>query len=163
MADPQEQRLQFISVGVRKEERLKFVSLSFTNLGGKRSRARVALETKPGRTAVGTSAGSDSKIGRLWSAAHAMVEAIKRAVDATPDAFELLDLKHVKVFDATAVIVAIAVRYDTTIERMVGFCVVDTMDPDRAGPLAVLNGTNRFLGAVFDGKISWKKPILFDR
>ncbi len=163
MADPQEQRLQFISVGVRKEERLKFVSLSFTNLAGKRSCARVALETKPGRTAVGTSTGPDSNIGRHRSAARAIVETIKRAVDATPDAFELLDLKQVKVFDATVVIAAVAVRYDTKVERMVGFCVVDTRDPDRAAPLAVLNATNRFLGAILDGKISWKKPTLFGR
>ncbi len=163
MADAQEQRLEFIGVRVSKEERLKFVSLSFTNLARKRSCARVALETKAGRTAVGTSEGSDSKTGRLRSAARAIVETIKRAVDATPDAFELLDLKQVKVFDATAVIVAVAVRYDTKAERMVGFCVVDPRDPDRAAPLAVLNGTNRFLGAILDGKISWKTPTLFRR
>lgn len=63
MTDPREQRLEFISVAETTEKRLRFVSLSFEKLTPRRGRARVALERKPGRTAIGTSEGTDSERG----------------------------------------------------------------------------------------------------
>ena len=63
----------------------------------------------------------------------------------------------------TAVIVAVGVRYDRTEDRLVGFCVIDEARPLHAAPLAVLNGTNRFLGAVLVEKIGWAKAGVFHR
>ncbi len=157
MADPQEQRSEFSRVATSEEERLRFVSLSFDDLPGTGCRAKVSLAGKTGRTAVGVCEGRPSLVGKFRSAAGATAEAIERAVEATPGSFEILDLRRVKAFDTTAVIVAVAVRYGEKVERMVGFCVVDPDDPTRAAPLAVLNGTNRFVEAVLAGRISWKK------
>ncbi len=156
-------RLEFVSLEDEQHERLKFVGLWFDTLPGCRCRARVELERKAGRTTVATAEGPDSGSGKLQAAAQATIEAIKRAVDADTGAFELLGIKPVKVFDVTAVVVGVGVRYGRKEQRMVGFCVIDEARPLHAAPFAVLNGTNRFLGAVLAGKISWAKAALFHR
>jgi hypothetical protein len=157
MAEKPKQRLEFISLEGTSQERLKYVSLTFESLPAHHCRAKVTLEKKPGKVFVGTCEHVDSRTGRLRSAAKATVEAIGRAVDADEDAFELLDLKTVKAYEATAVLVAVSVRHSGGVQRMAGFCVVDPEDPERAAPLAVLNGTNRFLSAVLAGKITCRK------
>lgn len=161
--DQEGPRLEFVSLEDEQHERLKFVGLSFDSLPGCRCRARVELERKAGRTTVATAEGPDSGSGKLRTAALATIEAITLAVDADPGAFELLDIKPVKVFDVTAVIVAVGVRYDRTEDRLVGFCVIDEARPLHAAPLAVLNGTNRFLGAVLVERISWAKAGVLHR
>ncbi len=67
------------------------------------------------------------------------------------------------VFDEAAVIVAVTVRYEHKVRHMVGFCVIEDESPIEAAPLAVLNATNRFLGAVLAGKITWQKSQLLFR
>ncbi len=153
-------RLEFVSLEDGKHQRLKYVGLSFTKRPGSRCHARVELERRPGQMTVASAEGPDSGAGKLRAAAQATLAAIKRSVDASPKAFELVDIKAVKVFDQAAVIVAVVVRYDGKERRTVGFCVIDGRHPFRAAPLAVLNGTNRFLGAVLAGKITWEKSSL---
>lgn len=153
--DQEGPRLEFVSLEDGKHERLKYVGLSFTKLPGGRCRARVELERRAGQTTVASAEGPHSGAGKLHAAAQATLEAIKRSVGASPKAFELLDIKPVRVFDEAAVIVSVAVRHDGKEKRMVGFCVIDDENPLGAAPLAVLNGTNRFLGAALAGKISW--------
>lgn len=150
-------RLEFVSLEDGKHERLKYVGLSFTKLPECRCRARVEIERRAGQTAVASAEGPHTGAGKLRAAAQATLEAIKRSVNASPKAFELVDIRPVKVFDEAAVIVAVAVRYDGNVRHMVGFCVIDDENPLEAAPLAVLNATNRFLGAVLAGKINWQK------
>ncbi len=147
-------RLEFVSLEDGKQERLKFVSLSFASPADCRCRARVVLERQPGQITVASAEGPDSGAGKLRAAAQATLETVRRSVDASPKAFELVGIKAVTVFGEAAVIVAIAFRSDRKEQRMVGFCVIDDDDPPRAAPLAVLNATNRFLGAVLAGKIT---------
>ena len=59
--------------------------------------------------------------------------------------FELLGVKAVRAFDATVVIVSIAVQSDGATQRVVGSYLTDA-DPARGSALAVLNATNRILG-----------------
>ena len=155
--------LEFISLEDGKQERLKFVSLSFASPADCRCRARVELERQPGQTTVASAEGPDSVAGKLRTAAQATLETVIRAVGASPKAFKLVDIKAVTVFDEAAVIVAIAFRYDGKEKRMVGFCVIDDDHPLRAAPLAVLNATNRFLDAVLAGKITSQKSNLLYR
>ncbi len=156
-------RLEFVSLEDGKQERLKFVSLSFASLADCRCRARVELERQPGQTTVASAEGPDSEEGKLRATAQATLETVRRSVDASPKAFELIGIKAVTVFGEAAVIVAIAFRYDGKEKRMVGFCAIDDDHPLRAAPLAVLNATNRFLGSVLAGKITWQKSNLLYR
>ncbi len=156
-------RLEFVSLEDGKQERLKFVSLSFASLADCRCRARVELERQPGQTTVASAEGPDSEEGKLRATAQATLETVRRSVDASTEAFELVDIKAVTVFDEAAVIVAIAFRYDGKEKRMVGFCVIDEERPHRAALLAVLNATNRFLGAVLAGKVTWERPGVLHR
>ncbi len=137
-SDQEGPRLEFVSLENGKHERLKYVDLSFTKLPGGRCRARVELERCAGQTTVAGAEGPHSGAGKLHAAAEATLEAIKRSVDASPKAFELVDLKPVRVFDEAAVIVSVAVRHDGKEKRMVGFCVIDDENPLEAAPLAVL-------------------------
>jgi hypothetical protein len=161
--DQEGPRLEFVSLEDGKHQRLKYVGLSFTKLSGSRCRARVEIERRAGQTTVASAEGPHSGAGKLRAAAQATLEAIKRSVDAGPNAFELVDIKPVRVFDEAAVIVAVTVRYDEKAQHMVGFCVIDDENPLEAAPLAVLNATNRFLGAVLAGKITWQKSKLLFR
>ncbi len=156
-------RLEFVSLEDGTHERLKFVSLSFASPADCSSRARVVLERQPGQITVASAEGPDSGAGKLRAAAQATLETVRRSVDAIPKAFELVDIKAVTVFDEAAVIVAIAIRYDGKEKRTVGFCLIDDDHPLRAAPLSVLNATNRFLGAVLAGKITWQKSNLLYR
>jgi hypothetical protein len=59
--------------------------------------------------------------------------------------FELLGVKAVRAFDATVVIVSLAVHGEGKGERVVGSYLTEN-DTPRGAALAVLNATNRMLG-----------------
>jgi hypothetical protein len=59
--------------------------------------------------------------------------------------FELLGVKAVRAFDATVVIVSLAVQGEGSGHRVVGSYLTET-DAARGAALAVLNATNRILG-----------------
>jgi hypothetical protein len=59
--------------------------------------------------------------------------------------FELLGVKAVRAFDATVIIVSLAVHGDGSGQRVVGSYLTET-DTPRGAALAVLNATNRILG-----------------
>jgi hypothetical protein len=162
-SDQEGPRLEFVSLEDSPHERLRFVGLSFGKLPETRCLARVELERRPGQTVVASWEGRDTGPGKLRAAAEATLKAIIRSTDASADAFTLVGIKAVKVFAEAAVIVAVTVSYDGGTKRMVGFCVIDEEHPYRAASLAVLNATNRFLGAVLAGKISWQRSGVLHR
>jgi hypothetical protein len=59
--------------------------------------------------------------------------------------FELLGVKAVRAFDATVVIVSLAVNGEGNGQRVVGSYLTE-QDSARGAALAVLNATNRILG-----------------
>lgn len=125
-------------------ERLRFQDFTFQRLPNGRCRAKVVLTWSDGREFVGESDGVTSQAGELRCSAMAAVQALDRATDARV-AFEVLGVKAVRAFDATVVIVSLAVRADEQGSRLVGSYLTET-DPPRGAALAVLNATNRMLG-----------------
>jgi hypothetical protein len=105
------------------------------------------LTWSDGRQFVGESEGVISQAGELRCSAEAAVRALERVVQPQL-ALEVLGVKAVRAFDATVVIVSLAVRADTVASRLVGSYMAEK-DPPRGAALAVLNATNRVLGNYY--------------
>jgi hypothetical protein len=126
------------------QERLRFAEFTLDRLANGQCRARVGLTWRGSEQFAGEAEGLGSQAGELRCAAQACVSALVQAV-AGQIGFELLGVKAVRAFDATVVIVSIAVQSDGTTHRVVGSYLTDA-DPARGSALAVLNATNRILG-----------------
>jgi hypothetical protein len=126
------------------QERLRFSEFTIDRLPNGQCRARVGLTWRGSEQFAGECEGLGSQAGELRCAAQACVSALVQAV-AGQIGFELLGVKAVRAFDATVVIVSIAVQSDGTTHRVVGSYLTDA-DPARGSALAVLNATNRILG-----------------
>jgi hypothetical protein len=128
------------------QQRVRFDEFGLERLPSGRCIARVRLRFQELDRFDGTSEGLASPAGELRCSAQACVTALQEYVGATP-AFELLGVKAVRAFDATVVIVSIAVRGDSAGgNRLVGSVLIDDGDVARGAALAVLNATNRLLG-----------------
>ena len=125
-------------------ERLRFAEFTIDRLPNGRCRARVGLTWKDSEQFAGESEGLASQAGELRCAAQACVNALAEAVQGGMG-FELLGVKAVRAFDATVVIVSLAVHGEETGHRVVGSYLTED-DPARGAALAVLNATNRILG-----------------
>jgi len=125
-------------------ERLRFAEFTLDRLPNGRCRARVGLTWRDSEQFTGEGEGLASQAGELRCAAQACVAALGQAVQGTMT-FELLGVKAVRAFDATVVIVSLAVHGEGKGERVVGSYLTDN-DTARGSALAVLNATNRILG-----------------
>lgn len=125
-------------------ERLRFAEFTLDRLPNGRCRARVGLTWKDSEHFTGESEGLCSQAGELRCAAQACVGALAEAVQGDMG-FELLGVKAVRAFDATVVIVSLAVQGEGSGHRVVGSYLTET-DAARGAALAVLNATNRILG-----------------
>jgi hypothetical protein len=125
-------------------ERLRFAEFTLDRLANGRCRARVGLTWRDSEQFTGEGEGLASQSGELRCSAHACVVALGQAVQGGLT-FELLGVKAVRAFDATVVIVSLAVQGDGGGSRVVGSYLTDN-DTPRAAALAVLNATNRILG-----------------
>lgn len=125
-------------------ERLRFAEFTLDRLPNGRCRARVGLTWKDSEQFTGEGEGLASQAGELRCAAQACVVALGQAVQGGLT-FELLGVKAVRAFDATVVIVSLAVHGDGSTSRVVGSYLTET-DTPRSAALAVLNATNRILG-----------------
>ncbi len=134
----------------RPERRLKFVSLKL-ELSVNICRTQVTLQREGGRKIVCRCSGTASELGILHSAASATAAALGEAIDAGPDAFQIIDIEKVKVFGKAAVAVAIAVRSKRSKINLVGFVLMNPKKPVQAAALAVLNGTNRYISRFLSG------------
>src|SRR5919112_3946768 len=92
-------------------ERLRFAEFVLDRLPNGRCRARVGLTWKESEQFTGENEGLGSQAGELRCAAQACVEALTQAVQGGMS-FELLGVKAVRAFDATVVIVSLAVQGD---------------------------------------------------
>ena len=126
-------------------DRLRFAEFTLDRLPNGRCRARVGLTWKESEQFTGESEGLASQAGELRTAAEACVRALTDAVQGAMG-FELLGVKAVRAFDATVVIVSLAVQGDEGGgHRVVGSYLTEN-DAARGAALAVLNATNRILG-----------------
>jgi hypothetical protein len=125
-------------------ERLRFAEFTLERLPNGRCRARVGLTWKESEQFAGEGEGLASQAGELRCAAQACVEALAQAVQGGMG-FELLGVKAVRAFDATVVIVSLAVHGEGSGHREVGSYLTEN-DAPRGAALAVLNATNRILG-----------------
>jgi hypothetical protein len=128
-------------------ERLRFAEFTLERLPNGRCRARVGLTWKESEQFSGESEGLASQAGELRCAAQACVAALMQAVQGGMG-FELLGVKAVRAFDATVVIVSLAVQGEGSGHRVVGSYLTEN-DAARGAALAVLNATNRILGNRF--------------
>lgn len=125
-------------------ERLRFAEFTLERLPDGRCRARVGLTWRDSEQFTGEGEGLASQAGELRCAAQACVNALGQAVQGGMG-FELLGVKAVRAFDATVIIVSLAVQGGGDGRRVVGSVLTDT-DAARGAALAVLNATNRILG-----------------
>lgn len=126
-------------------DRLRFAEFTLDRLPNGRCRARVGLTWKESEQFTGESEGLGSQAGELRTAAEACVRALTEAVQGSMG-FELLGVKAVRAFDATVIIVSLAVQGDEgSGHRVVGSYLTEN-DTARGAALAVLNATNRILG-----------------
>jgi hypothetical protein len=125
-------------------ERLRFAEFVIDRLPNGRCRARVGLTWKDSEQFAGANEGLGSQAGELRCSAQACVDALTQAVQGEMS-FELLGVKAVRAFDATVVIVSLAVQSEGRGHRVVGSYLTEN-DAPRGAALAVLNATNRILG-----------------
>jgi hypothetical protein len=125
-------------------ERLRFAEFTLDRLPNGRCRARVGLTWRDSEQFTGEGEGLASQAGELRCAAQACVGALGQAVQGGLS-FELLGVKAVRAFDATVVIVSLAVHGEQNGQRVVGSYLTET-DTAKGAALAVLNATNRILG-----------------
>ncbi|MEA2724802.1 MAG: hypothetical protein QOH59_2573 [Gemmatimonadales bacterium] len=126
-------------------ERLRFAEFTLDRLPNGRCRARVGLTWRDSEQFTGEGEGLASQAGELRCSAQACVIALGQAVKEGGLSFELLGVKAVRAFDATVVIVSLAVLGEGSGTRVVGSYLTEA-DTPRGAALAVLNATNRILG-----------------
>ncbi|MBA3759639.1 MAG: hypothetical protein M3Q37_06275 [Gemmatimonadota bacterium] len=126
-------------------ERLRFAEFTLDRLPNGRCRARVGLTWRDSEQFTGEGEGLASQAGELRCSAQACVIALGQAVKDGGLSFELLGVKAVRAFDATVVIVSLAVHGEGSGTRVVGSYLTEA-DTPRGAALAVLNATNRILG-----------------
>ncbi len=126
------------------QDRLRFAQFMLERLPNGRCRVRVELTWRESERFTGDDEGLASQAGELRCAAEATVKALGQAVQGEVG-FDLLGVKAVRAFDATVVIVSLAVRNEGHTHRVVGSYLSDA-EPARGAALAVLNATNRILG-----------------
>ena len=126
-----------------RRERLRFADFSFTRSPSGQCSVEVSLEYDE-KLYVGHAIGQSSPLGDFRVAAEATLRALE---DFAKEAmhFELLGIKHVRAFDSNLLIVAVSLREDSQLTRLVG-CYLAETDTRRGAAMAVLNATNRVLG-----------------
>ena len=133
---------------VRQWQRLGFLSAEPEEIALGSVRTTVKLRGRGGQTVVGVAESTAKMSGELRSAALATVDAVCQAVGTPGSEVEFLGVRLVKAFEATVVIVALAVpQRDGAKRRLVGAYLADD-DVVRGAAIAVLNATNRYLGSI---------------
>jgi hypothetical protein len=126
------------------ERRLRLTDVRVGSQGG-RCTVDVTLERQHGRAIVSRMSDEDSERGVAHAAAYAAAAALGEAIGAGPDAFEILEVKKIGVFDMPGIIVAIAIRGGAQPLKVVGFGLLEGDKAALAAVIAVLHGTNRYV------------------
>lgn len=126
--------------------RVRFTGVELEEMPNDRCQARVCMAWR-NQKFDGIGEGAATELGQLRCAAEATCGALRRVVPSTTT-FEVLDLETVKVLDAQAVVVALAVHDEDDVRYSVGFCLIQDDNGAYAAVKSVLNGTNRLLARL---------------
>ena len=129
----------------RPRRRVRFVKAELEQLPNGHCRAFVELMRDSGEIYVGAAEGGSSESETLHSVAIATADAVRQVMGGIEDSLVIKGMVILKSFGKSAVVVSLSVRYESENGDLQGFCI-SRGDPSRAAALAVLNGTNRFLG-----------------
>ncbi len=124
---------------------IKFIRAQIDPLPDDRCQALVQVERVGLGPTTGTAQGGSNQADALRAVARATADALSEAYDTEGVKVRVRGVQPVEAFGQTVVIVSLAATRGTESRALLG--VSDgTADPVRATALAVLNGTNRFLG-----------------
>jgi hypothetical protein len=141
-----EVRLEVVGQAARAGQRVRFISLEFGSNEPGRVFARVTLEWDR-RAHGGEAEGEANPAGELRVAALAAARALEQLVDGAT--FSLVGVKELHVFDHDLVAVLLN-SPQLPGRRLLGTSIISE-DRRRSAVLAVLNATNRALGALLAG------------
>ncbi len=127
-------------------ERVRLEGFEVTQQPDGRCAARVAVAWQPGSDFVGTAEGADSPQGRLRCAADATARALQRA-SGSKVVIRVLAIQAIEGVGLDTVLVVVSFEALGLVEQLVGSCLIKEQS-SRAACLAVLNATNRRLGAA---------------
>ncbi len=134
---------------VTQQERLKFQDFSLQRTPSGRVTCQVSL-TYGEDVVSGSAAGTSSTAGDVRLGAEAALQALE-SFTAGAITFELVGVKSVRAFDSNVVIVSIRQHGLQGPERMLG-CYLTDDDLVRGAAFAVLNATNRAIGAYIQSR-----------
>lgn len=124
---------------------IKFVRAQMDALPDDRCQALVQVERVGLGPTTGTAQGGSGQADTLRAVARATADALSEAYEDEGVKVRVRGVQPVEAFGQIVVIVSLAASRGTETRSLLGVCD-GTDDPARATALAVLNGTNRFLG-----------------
>ncbi len=130
----------------RPRRTIKFIRALIEPLEQDRCRATVEFERPGYDTCTATAEGGREQGDALRAVTRAAADALSQAMKSEAVTVRVRGVQVVEAFAQTVVIVSVAASHEGKTRLLLG--VSDSGDsPPRAAALAVLNATNRFLGA----------------
>ena len=130
----------------RPRRTIKFVQAHIDPVGADRCRALVEFERSGSDTCTATAEGGNDQLDALRAVTRAAADALSQTMKSEAVTVRVRGIQVVEAFAQTVVIVSVAASHAGTTRVLLG--VSDSGDsPPRAAAVAVLNATNRFLGA----------------
>lgn len=129
----------------RASRAVKFLRAQIDPLPDHRCQALVQVERVGLGPSTGTAQGGNAQAEALRAVARATADALSEAYDAEGVKVRVRGVQLLEAFAQTVVIVSLAATRGADNRSLLGVCD-GSGDLPRATALAVLNGTNRFLG-----------------
>jgi hypothetical protein len=124
---------------------VRFVRAQIDPLPGERCQAVVQIERPDAGPGTGTAEGGNSPADVLRSVARATADALSEAYGNEGVRIRVRGVQQFEAFAQQMIVVSLVATRGVEQRNLLGVCD-GTGDPYRATALAVLNGTNRFLG-----------------
>lgn len=124
---------------------IKFVRAQIDPLPDDRCQALVQIERPGFGVSTGTAQGGSGQADALRAVARATADALSESYEDEGVKVRVRGVQQVEAFGQTVVIVSLAATRGADTRSLLGVCD-GTGDLARAAALAVLNGTNRFVG-----------------
>jgi hypothetical protein len=124
---------------------IRFLRAELEQPGPDRSQAMVEVAGPDGEARRGSAEGGTAPLERLRTVARAAADAVSVRRASAGTTVRVRGIQQVEAFGQVVIIVSLAVTRGGKSQNLLGVCD-GTNDLARAAALAVLNGTNRFLG-----------------
>ncbi len=124
---------------------IKFIRAQIDPLPDDRCQALVQIERPGVGLSTGTAQGGSGQADALRAVARATADALSESYMEEGVKIRVRGVQHFDAFGQVVVIVSLAASRGTETRSLLGVCD-GTTDLTRAAALAVLNGTNRFVG-----------------